>query len=65
MILRTNIDANGAIIAANDSDIQHFARDTYSYMWPRDAALTAHALDRAGYHGSDRKVFQFLSEHHQ
>ncbi len=39
LILRTNIDSNGAIIAGNDSDIQHFARDTYSYMWPRDGAL--------------------------
>jgi glucoamylase len=58
-LLRTNIDANGAIIAANDSDIQHFARDTYSYMWPRDGAFTAHALDRAGYHGVTRSYFNF------
>ena len=58
-LLRTNINANGAIIAANDSDIQHFARDTYSYMWPRDGAFAAHALDRAGYHGVTRSFFNF------
>lgn len=59
LILRTNIDSGGAIIAANDSDIQHFARDTYSYMWPRDGALTAYALDMAGYHGITRGFFDF------
>ena len=59
LILRTNIDQNGAIIAGNDSDILHFARDTYSYMWPRDGALTAYALDMAGYLGVTRQFFDF------
>jgi glucoamylase len=57
LILRTNIDSRGAILAGNDSDILHFARDTYSYMWPRDGALTAHALDMAGYFGITRYFF--------
>ena len=61
LILRTNIDNEGAIIAGNDSDIHHFARDTYSYMWPRDGALTAYALDLAGYHGLTRNFFHFCS----
>lgn len=59
LILRTNIDARGAILAANDSDIQHFARDSYSYMWPRDGALTAHALDMAGYLDVTSHFFDF------
>lgn len=59
LILRTNIDSGGAIIAGNDSDVQHFARDTYSYMWPRDGALVAYALDLAGYHGITRRFFEF------
>jgi oligosaccharide amylase len=59
LILRTNIDSNGAIIAGNDSDVQHFARDTYSYMWPRDGAFVAYALDLAGYHGLTRRFFDF------
>jgi GH15 family glucan-1,4-alpha-glucosidase len=57
LILRTNIDSKGAITAGNDSDVQHFARDTYSYMWPRDGALTANALDRAGYLGITRQFY--------
>ncbi|MEW5800564.1 MAG: glycoside hydrolase family 15 protein [bacterium] len=49
IILRTQIDNCGSIMAANDSDVVYFNRDTYSYMWPRDGALIAYALDLAGY----------------
>lgn len=49
LICRTQINNCGSIIAASDSDVVHFNRDTYSYMWPRDGALTANALDMAGY----------------
>ena len=44
LILRTQIDNRGAIIAATDSDISHFAGDHYAYCWPRDGALVAQAL---------------------
>jgi GH15 family glucan-1,4-alpha-glucosidase len=57
LIVRTQIDEGGAIIAANDSDITQFARDTYSYMWPRDGALVAAAMTRAGYGESARRFF--------
>jgi glucoamylase len=59
LILRTQIDNGGAIIAANDSDIASSVRDTYSYMWPRDGALVAHALDFAGYLGLTQPFFSF------
>lgn len=59
LIIRSNTDNRGAIIAANDSDIMKFAKDTYSYMWPRDGALITHALDRSGYHALTKKFFQF------
>jgi len=49
LIVRTQVDNGGAIVAANDADIVKDARDTYSYMWPRDAALVAYAMDQAGY----------------
>jgi glucoamylase len=58
-ILRTQIDNSGAIIAANDFDIAHFGRDTYSYMWPRDGALVASALTDAGYSEVTRRFFDF------
>jgi glucoamylase len=59
IICRTQIDNNGAIIAANDYDITHFAGDTYSYMWPRDGALVSHALVLAGHGELSRNFFRF------
>lgn len=49
LIIRTQFDNRGAIIAANDTDIMSTNRDHYSYLWPRDGALVAHAMDKAGY----------------
>lgn len=59
LVLRTQIDDRGAILAANDSDIVRFGRDTYSYLWPRDGALVAEALDLAGYSEAPRQFFRF------
>ena len=59
LILRTQIDNAGAIIAANDSDITHFAGDTYSYCWPRDGALVAQSLVLAGQGELSRSFFRF------
>ncbi|MGI8567306.1 MAG: glycoside hydrolase family 15 protein [Pyrinomonadaceae bacterium] len=57
LIVRTQIDSGGAIIAANDSDVTERATDHYSYLWPRDGALVAHALDMAGYSNMTRSFF--------
>lgn len=62
LVVRTNIDNSGAIIAANDSDITSFGRDHYSYVWPRDAALIAATLDLAGYHEAPRRFFTYLRQ---
>lgn len=59
LMVRTQTDANGAIIAANDTDIMQFNRDHYSYMWPRDGALVAMAMSSAGYHGMIAPFFRF------
>ncbi len=59
LIVRTQIDRGGAIIAANDYDITHFAGDTYSYMWPRDGAMVSHALVLAHQGELSRAFFRF------
>src|SRR5207237_7904019 len=59
LTVRTQVDNRGGIVAANDYDITKFARDTYSYVWPRDGALVANALDRAGHEDITRAFFQF------
>jgi GH15 family glucan-1,4-alpha-glucosidase len=64
LTIRTQVDDGGAIIAANDSDISSDVRDTYSYMWPRDGALVAHALNKAGYLDLPRAFFQFCDQVH-
>ncbi|HJV44797.1 MAG TPA: glycoside hydrolase family 15 protein [Bacillota bacterium] len=61
LIVRTQTDCNGAIIAANDSDILQYNRDHYSYMWPRDGALVAYAMTKAGYERLVSPFFEFCS----
>lgn len=59
LILRTQIDNGGAIIAANDSDITHFAGDHYSYCWMRDGALVDIALVETGQSELSRSFFRY------
>ena len=62
LILSTQADWQGGITAANDSDIIQFARDTYSYVWPRDGALGANALDLAGYLIPAQNFYRFAAD---
>jgi GH15 family glucan-1,4-alpha-glucosidase len=62
LVLRTQIDNNGAIIAANDTDVLMFNRDTYSYVWPRDGALVARALDAAGFFEITKRFYFFCRD---
>lgn len=59
LITRTQINYNGAVIAANDSDILQFNRDHYCYMWPRDGALVVIPLIMAGYFEIATNFFSF------
>ena len=59
LIVRTQTDDDGAIIAANDSDILQFGRDTYTYMWPRDGALVVHVLIQGDHRELARRFFDF------
>jgi glucoamylase len=61
LILRSQIDRDGAVLAANDSDIVRFNRDTYSYAWPRDGALACVALVRAGHFVPAERFFAFCA----
>ena len=49
LIINTQVDDGGAILAANDHDVTERATDHYSYLWTRDGAFVANALDGAGY----------------
>ncbi|MBC7323996.1 MAG: glycoside hydrolase family 15 protein, partial [Moorella sp. (in: Bacteria)] len=61
LVIRTQMDERGAILAATDSDILAEARDHYGYCWPRDGALVASALDQAGYSELTAGFFYYCS----
>ncbi len=62
LIIQSQIDRGGAILAANDSDVTLRATDHYSYLWTRDGAFVANALDLADYRHITRKFYQFCSD---
>lgn len=59
MAVRAHVDRKGGILASLDSDMLQYGNDTYTYVWPRDAAYAALALDAAGDTGVARRFFQF------
>lgn len=62
LIIRTHADEGGAIIASGDSATLQHGKDTYGYMWPRDGAFSALALDKAGYFQVGERFFRFCAD---
>lgn len=64
LVIRTNVDNRGGIIAACDSDLSALAhgQETYSYVWPRDGAYVANALDKAGYAYLASHFYEFCKD---
>jgi oligosaccharide amylase len=59
--IRVHTDNDGGIIASSDTDMLNHGRDTYGYVWPRDASIIANALDRSGHNDVSKKYFEFIS----
>jgi GH15 family glucan-1,4-alpha-glucosidase len=78
LLANAHVDDGGAIIASSDSEISdryspHGAsgppitdifqgHENYAYSWPRDASITAMALDNAGYGSVARNYITFCKE---
>lgn len=62
LTIRTQIDNQGGIVAANDSDIMQFNRDTYTYVWPRDGSFVCMALTRAGESEVIQRFLEFCAK---
>jgi oligosaccharide amylase len=62
LIIRSHVDNRGSIIASADGETLQHGRDTYSYMWPRDAAFVALSLDQAGYFHIGERFYTFCNE---
>ena len=61
MYVRAHVDIDGGIIASVDSDMLQHGLDTYAYVWPRDAAYAAIALDYAGASNVSKRFFEFCN----
>ncbi len=59
LTMRNHVGDNGAIISSCDSDVLYFNKDTYAYVWPRDAAICAMAFDISGFQEISRSIFSF------
>lgn len=61
LLVRAHVDDGGGIIASADSDPLQHGKDTYAYVWPRDASYAAVALDRAGDGNVVERFFDFAN----
>lgn len=60
LVIRTQFDNDGAIMAANDSTfVKAGGKDTYSYFWPRDGAMISLALIEVGFGDLVKNFFRF------
>lgn len=59
MIIKSQIDKRGAVIASTDSTMLNYSRDAYAYSWPRDGANTIWPLVRLGYYQEAYRFFEF------
>ena len=62
LVISTQCDRDGAVLAANDSDIAWGHNDHYSYVWPRDAVFVCDAMDRAGFPEITQRFLRFAKE---
>ncbi|HEX2059935.1 MAG TPA: glycoside hydrolase family 15 protein, partial [Thermoanaerobaculia bacterium] len=62
LVIATQCDRGGAVIAANDSDIVWGHNDHYSYLWTRDAAFVCDAMDRAGFPEITRRFLTLAND---
>lgn len=59
MIIKSQIDKRGAIIASTDSTLLNYSKDNYAYSWPRDGANVIWPLIRLGYYQEAYRFFEF------
>ncbi len=62
LVVATQCDRGGAVLAANDSDIQWGHNDHYSYAWMRDGAFVCDAMERAGFPEITRRFLLFAHD---
>lgn len=61
-IMKSHMDRRGSILASGDSSMLNYARDNYSYCWPRDAAYVLWPMIRLGYKDEAKAFFEFARD---
>lgn len=59
LIIKSQVDKHGAVIASTDTTMLNYERDSYAYCWPRDAAYALWPLMRMGYTQELLNFFSF------
>ncbi len=62
MFVRAHADERGGIIASADGEALEYGKDTYAYVWPRDASFSVLALERVGDANVAERYFEFCSQ---
>lgn len=62
MIIKSQIDKRGAVIASTDSTLLNYSRDAYAYSWPRDGGFVMWPLIRMGYKDEAYRFFEFSKQ---
>jgi glucoamylase len=60
LVVRAHFDNSGGVIASCDSDRLSYGKEGYTFVWPRDGAFAAMALDNAGYSEVTEPFFEFM-----
>ena len=60
LIVKSQIDKRGAIMASTDTTMLNYSRDAYAYCWPRDGAYVIWPLMRMGYKDEALRFFEFM-----
>lgn len=59
MVIKSQIDKRGAVMASTDTAMLNYSRDAYAYCWPRDGAYSLWPLIRMGYIDEPYRFFEF------
>jgi GH15 family glucan-1,4-alpha-glucosidase len=59
MIVKSQMDKRGAVIASTDSTLLNYSRDAYDYCWPRDGSYAIWPFIRMGYFNEPYRFFEF------
>ncbi len=62
MFVRAHADNGGGILASADGETLEYGKDTYAYVWPRDASYGALALARVGDIAVAERYFTFCKD---